>query len=74
MREEKRKFYAWAGKRSDDWDIERPEEKRKFYAWAGKRADDDVADLDDLRLQEQEGVRSYSPGDKRKFYAWAGRK
>jgi len=33
---EKRKFYAWAGKRSaDDDEQQDAPEKRKFYAWAG---------------------------------------
>jgi len=82
---EKRKFYAWAGKRSDQEQSGGESEevgeisKRKFYQWAGKRADNNKR-----RFYAWAGKRSESGGmddedqheemEKRKFYAWAGKR
>jgi len=75
---DKRKFYAWAGKRSGTVP------KRKFYAWAGKRSEADVEEMEDPEEKRKfyawAGKRSYAlddadmRADKRKFYAWAGKR
>lgn len=55
---QKRKFYAWAGKRGDSSEDTREADeldaeagradKKKFYSWAGKRSDEETPNDEEL--------------------------
>lgn len=73
------RFYGWAGKRSDDGELEK---RAPFYAWSGKRGvGDDLEKRSKQRFYAWSGKRAENMDEiteekrqKQRFYAWSGKR